>query len=93
MNPEQIKKEIMALKRDMKIKQKDVSIFDRIDMYEEIFASEEFKAYKKAITECDEKSALDIYETIPEDRKEIFLRLMDYEVNYFDKLNDERMEC
>lgn len=86
MNAEQIKKEITILKKEIPIKQDDLTIYDRINLYEEIFASKEFQAYRKAMSEGREEEALNIYEQIPEDRKEIFTRLYDYQVNYFDKL-------
>lgn len=38
------------------------------------------------MSEGREEDALNIYQKVPEDRKELFLKLYDYEVNYFDKL-------
>ena len=86
MNAEQIKKEIIHLKKEIPIKQEDINLFERIDLYGDIFASEEFQAYKKAMSEGREEDALNIYQKVPEARKELFLKLYDYEVNYFDKL-------
>jgi hypothetical protein len=92
MNAESIKREIRDLKNAIPIKQDDLSVYDRARIYEEIFGSPELNAYKKAIAEGDEKSALDIYMQIPEDRAELFLHCYDLEVNYFDKLNAEENE-
>jgi len=86
MNAEQIRKEIIHLKKEIPIKQEDINLFERIDLYGDIFASKEFQAYKKAMSEGREEDALNIYQKVPEARKELFLKLYDYEVNYFDKL-------
>jgi hypothetical protein len=86
MNADRIRKEIEHLKKEIPIKQEDMDLFERIDFYTDIFASEEFRAYKNAKSEGSEEDALNIYQKVPEARKELFLKLYDYEVNYFDKL-------
>lgn len=89
MNAESIRKEIKDLKNAIPLKQDDLSIYDRMQIYEEIFGSPELAAYKKAMAEGRQEDALNIYLQIPEDRAELFMNCYEWEVNYFDKLDAE----
>lgn len=89
MIAESVRKEIHDFLNDIPLKQDDLSIYDRTQMYEEIFYSNEMKAYKKAMAEGRTKDALNLYLQIPEDRAELFLHCYECEVNFFDKLSDE----
>jgi hypothetical protein len=92
MNTESIKREIMDLKNSIPLKQDDLSIYDRMQIYEEIFGSPELAAYKKAMAEGRQEDALNIYRQIPEDRAELFMNCYELEVNYFDKIDAELKE-
>ena len=92
MNAESIRKEIHDLKNAIPSKQDDLSIYDRMQIYEEIFGSTELAAYKKAMAEGRQEDALNIYMQIPEDRAELFMNCYEWDVNYFDKLDAELKE-
>ncbi|KAF5034113.1 hypothetical protein DSECCO2_599630 [anaerobic digester metagenome] len=92
MNAESIRKEIHDLKNAIPSKQDDLSIYDRMQIYEEIFGSTELAAYKKAMAEGRQEDALNIYLQIPEDRAELFMNCYEWDVNYFDKLDAELKE-
>jgi len=86
MNSNQIRKEIDSLRQQIPIKQMDLSVFERIDLYTEIMDSDEYQAYKYAMIEDREQDASDIYDSVPDDWKELFMHIYERNINYFDKL-------
>lgn len=86
MNSEQLKKQFAIIKESLPEKDKKPTVFEDIRIIEEIYGSQEFKAYKLAMNEGRESDAIDIYNQIPTERQLVFLDCYDCDVNYFDKL-------
>jgi hypothetical protein len=88
MSRDKIKNDISDLQLNIKarVKEKEMGIFEKIDLYTKIYESQEYKTLRKAV-ESDPKCDPTLYlDDIPYTKRELFNHLLDMELNYFPKI-------